>query len=443
MNREVAKQVMAEFQEMEFPKAIARDLSVPLDTGRVASVTGVRRSGKTYLLLALAESLVRAGVPKHRLTYISFDDPRLLPATARDLAELPGVCRELLPDDSGPRYMFLDEVQQVENWELGVRRIHDTRRFNLVVTGSSSRMLAGDIATSLRGRSLTHELLPFSARECLRAHGVATDRLTAYAARSADVRRVLSRYFTFGGFPEIVLAGEDSLRLRILSEYVETMFMRDLVERNRVRNPAAMRELFRFIVTNVANPFSVNAFWKWLRSAHPLTKRTLLQYVSHLEDSGLVFLVRKFSHSLKEQNLRPRKAYLVDNGLRTVYGHSPSHDRGRVLENSVYLALRHYLGGSPLSRLYYWQERKGREVDFVVTDGGRVRALIQVASDPTAFGVRERETSALVAALGEFRLRHGLVITSDHSGEERVDGRTIRYIPFWKWVLAEDLLKPV
>ena len=442
MNHESAKQMLVEFQESQFPRAVARDLSVPLDTGRVASITGVRRSGKTYLLLTLAESLVRAGVPKQRLAYISFDDPRLLPATARELAELPDVCRELFPDDRGPRYLFLDEVQQVEDWELGVRRIHDTRRFSLAVTGSSSRMLSGDIATSLRGRSLTFELLPFSARECLRSQGVAIDRLTTHSVRRADVRRVLAAYFTFGGFPEVVLADEDSMRLRILGEYVETMFMRDLVERNRVRNPAAMRELFRFIVTNVANLFSANAFWKWLRSVHPLTKRTLLQYVSHLEDSGLVFLVRKFSHSLKEQNLRPRKAYLVDNGLRTVYGLSPSHDRGRVLENSVYLGLRQHLNHSPLARLNYWQESKGREVDFVVTDGGKVRALIQVASDPTAFGVKERETSALVTALAEFRLKHGLVITSDHSGKERVEGRTIHYVPFWKWVLAEDLLTP-
>ena len=442
MNRETAKRVLAEFPETGFPKAVVRDLSVPLDTGRVASITGVRRSGRTYLLLTLAESLVRAGVPKRRLAYVSFDDPRLLPATARELAELPDVQRELFPDDSGPRYLFLDEVQQVEDWELGVRRIHDTHRFHLAVTGSSSRMLAGDIATSLRGRSLTFELPPFSVRECLRSQGIVVDRLTAYSARSADVRRVLDAYFTFGGFPEVVLADQDSMRLRILGEYVETMFMRDLIERNRVRSPAAMRELFRFIVTNVANLFSANAFWKWLRSAHPLTKRTLLQYISHLEDSGLVFLVRKFSHSPKEQNLRPRKAYLVDNGLRAVYRLSPSHDRGRVLENSVFLALRQHLGRPPLARLNYWQESRGREVDFVVTEGSRVRALIQVASDPTAFGVKEREASALVAALAEFRLKHGLVITSDHSGEERVAGRTIHYIPFWKWVLADDRLNP-
>jgi len=442
MTHEAVKQVLVEFQEAQFPRAIPRDLSVPLDTGRVASITGVRRSGKTYLLLALAESLVRAGVPKHRLAYVSFDDPRLLPATARELAELPDVQHELFPDDGGPRYLFLDEVQQVEDWELGVRRIHDTRLFNLAVTGSSSQMLSGDIATSLRGRSLTFELLPFSVRECLRSQGMVPDRLTTYSARRVDVRRVLDAYFTFGGFPEVVLANEDSLRLRILGEYVETMFMRDLVERNRVRNPAAMRELFRFIVTNVANPFSANAFWKWLRSVHPLTKRTLLDYVSHLENSGLVFLVRKFSHSLKEQNLRPRKAYLVDNGLRTVYGLSSSQDRGRVLENSVYLALRQYLGRLPLARLNYWQGVRGREVDFVVTDGGRVRALIQVASDPTAFGVKERETSALAAALTEFRLKHGLAITSDHSGEERIEGRAIHYVPFWKWVLTDDLLNP-
>ncbi len=437
MNLETAKQVIVESQESALPEIVPRELVLPVDSGKVVSVSGVRRSGKTFLLLALAKRLVESGVPRERIVYVNFDDPRLLPASALDFEVLREACRELsLEPGREPMYMLLDEVQQAEDWELGVRRLHDTREFRVFVTGSSSRMLSSDIATSLRGRGMNFELLPFSPAEFLVARGVNVDARTAYSRRRFEVQRLMQEYFVYGGFPEVVLAGEETLKQRILKEYVETMFVRDLVERNRVRNPGAMRELFRFLVTNVSSPFSANAFWKWLRNAHPLTKRTLLSYVSCLEESGLVFLVRKFSHSLKEQNLRPRKAYVVDSGLRTVYGLSFSQDKGRVLENAVFLQLRRQQTRSPLMGLYYWQNGRGREVDFVVTEGRRVTRLIQVSLDPREFGVREREVEPLVAAMQEFRIKDGLVLTDSYEAEERIGSGVVRFVPFWKWALG-------
>lgn len=438
MNIETAKQVIVESQESVFPDMVRRELELPVDSDKVISLTGVRRSGKTFLLLALAKRLVDSGVPRERIVYVNFDDPRLLPASALDFEVLREAYRALLPEPGrGPGYMLLDEVQQADDWELGVRRLHDTREFRLFVTGSSSRMLSSDVATSLRGRGVSFELLPFSPTEFLAARGVNVDARTAYSRRRFEVQRLVQEYFVYGGFPEVVLASDETLKQRILKEYVETMFMRDLVERNRVRNPAAMRELFRFLVTNVSSPFSANAFWKWLRNAYPLTKRTLLSYVSCLEESGLVCLVRKFSHSLKEQNLRPRKAYVVDSGLRTVYGLSFSQDRGRVLENAVFLELRRQQVRSPLMGLYYWQNGRGREVDFVVTDGRRVARLIQVCADPREFGVHEREVEPLTATMAEFRIKEGLVLTESYEAEEKAGHGVVRFVPFWKWMLGD------
>jgi len=444
MDINAARRAIVESWERPFPLMVRRELELPTGTGKVVTVTGVRRCGKTYLLLGLTRQLVERGVPRENVAYVNFDDPRLLPATAQDFELLRAAWRELRSNpEPGRAYLLLDEVQQVDGWELGVRRLYDTGEFEVFVTGSSSRMLSGDIATSLRGRGLSYELLPFSPGEFLAARGLELTPRFAYGRQRHAVSGLVHEYLGLGGFPEVVLAATGELRLRILREYAETMFMRDLVERNGIRNPAAMRELFRFLLANVANAFSANAFWKWLRGTHPMTKRTLLSYVTCLEASGLVMLVRKFSSSLKEQNLRPRKAYLVDAGLRAAYGMEFNQDRGRVLENAVFLALRRLQGRLPLMGVYYWQDGRGREVDFVVTRGRRVRALIQVSADPQAFGARGREVEPLKSALDEFGLSKGFVVTEDHEAEERHGHKTVRFVPFWRWAFegAEQLGK--
>jgi hypothetical protein len=190
--------------------------------------------------------------------------------------------------------------------------------------------------------------------------------------------------------------------------------------------------------------FSANASWKWLKSTYPLTKRTLLQYLSYLEESGLIYLVRKFDYSLKEQNLRPRKTYVTDIGLRTAYGFSFSQDRGAVLENAVFLALRQWQLQSPMVELYYWQNGKSREVDFVVRQGKTTLGLIQVSADPRDSATHQREIAPLLSAMDGLKLRQSLVVTQDHETAEKHGRCRIKYVPFWKWVLqsGDNLIRP-
>ncbi|MEO0050578.1 MAG: ATP-binding protein [candidate division WOR-3 bacterium] len=439
MHKDTLKLILNEFQEARFPRIVPRELKVPLDTDKAIAITGVRRCGKTFWLFGLAQQLVQSGVPKRHIGYVSFDDPRLVPADALDLELLREAHFELAPKaDDGHRYLLLDEVQRVRNWELGVRRLLDTREFRLFVTGSSSQMLSRDIATTLRGRGLSYELLPFSPREFLAARGIPLDHLTSFSRRRFEVIAALEDYFNFGGFPEVVLEKEPNMRLRILREYLDTMFLRDIVERYRIRNLNAMRTLFRFLMTNIATPFSVNAFSRWLKGTVPVIKRTVINYLNRLEETGLVFLVRKFSHSLKETALRPRKVYVVDPGLRAVHGLTFSQDRGRVLENLVLLELRRQEAVFPLLGIYYWQNGKGQEVDFVITDAGKPKALIQVCADPQAFGVWERELAPLGLAMEKFSLRKSTVITADYEGEEKLPSGLVQFVPFWKWALTFD-----
>ena len=238
-----------------------------------------------------------------------------------------------------------------------------------------------------------------------------------------------------GGFPEIVLEKETTLRIRILKEYLETMFFKDLIERYGIKNQTLIRELIRYLTTNNASVFSLNAFYKWIKQTYPVTKRTLINYVSFLEDIGLFFLIRKFSYSLKEQTQTPRKSYIVDNGFRNIYGFKFSEDRGKALENTVFLELKHRQAKNPLMEVFYWQDYKKREVDFVVRERKNVKFLIQVCANIDDFKTKEREITSLVKASDELKCKNLLVITFDYDKEERIQNKKIVFKPLWKWLI--------
>lgn len=440
MNKEILKQIIKEYQEFKIPKIVPRDIDLPLRSRKIVTITGPRRSGKTYLLFFQIKKLMKQGIPPERIIYVNFDDPRLLPFAAKDLESLLESFWELYPEFRNKvNFIFFDEIQNVTDWEIGVRRILDTKKFHLFLTGSSSKFLSQDIATQLRGRAITFEILPFSLKEILLAKGITLDKNIIYSPARFSVKKHLKGYLEMGGFPEIVLEKNTNLKSRILKEYVETMFFKDLVERYKIKNQPLIRELMKYLTSNVASLFSLNAFWKWIKQTYPVTKRTLINYTSYLEDIGLFFLVRKFSYSLKEQTRTPRKSYIVDNGLRTVYGFRFSEDRGKILENTVFLELRHRQSKNPLMSIFYWQDYQKREVDFVIIEGNSIKSLIQVCAAIEDFQTRERETRSLIKAGKDLRCKKLIVITLDYEGKEKIQGKEITFKPLWKWLIEQGI----
>jgi len=436
MNKEMIKEAIKEFQEGDLPELIEREIEVPLSSSKIISIVGPRRSGKTYFLFVLMKRLFAKGILKEQIVYLNFDDPRFLPCDAKGIEMILQAYRELYPKRmKKTNYLFLDEIQNVKDWELGVRRIHDTRRFRIFITGSSSKLLSKEIATQLRGRALSFEILPFSFREILLAKDIKLDKHLIYSTQRFFLRKYLDEYLEIGGFPEVVLEEKSDLRLRILKEYVETMFLRDLVERYNIKNQPLLRELIKFLATNIASIFSVNAFYKWIKQKYPVTKRTLLNYVSYLEDSGLFFFIKKFSFSLKEQFQRPRKCYIVDNGLRNAYGFRFSEDKGKNLENAVFLELCHRKAVNPLMEIFYWRDYKKKEVDFVIKEGEKIKELIQACAVIDDFTTKKREVTALVKASEELRCDNLSVITLDYESEETFNDKRIAFKPLWKWLI--------
>jgi len=350
MDKERIKYVLRESEELPLPSIRPRDLKVPLNSGRVIVLAGIRRSGKTFLLLDLMRQLEATGVKRGQIVQLSFEDDRLHPLRADRLDLILQAHSELHPDLAGkPRYFLFDEVQNAPGWERFVRRLHDTRAGAVFLTGSSSRLLSREIATGLRGRCLSYELFPLSFPEYLRFRGVVYE---AYSAASdAAMVAALEDYLRTGGMPEVVLA-EEGLRPRMLREYTDLVFYRDLLERHRLSNPELLRALMRHCLAAPATLLNPHRLYLDLRSRGlAVSKDTLYRYLGHMTESYLTYLLPVAERSLRKQAMQPKKLHVVDWSLGYSYRPGALIDRGRRLENAVFLHHRRqredlaYLGG--------------------------------------------------------------------------------------------------
>ncbi|MCD6369875.1 MAG: ATP-binding protein [Thermoplasmata archaeon] len=416
------EELLVEFQRYGIPEVRRRELVLPLDVRAAITVTGLRRVGKTYLLYQTMK-YIKEDIGN--IFYINFEDERLEDIKSEDLSKIVELYRKYNPD-AKRMYLFLDEIQNVPGWEKFVRRILERRDARIFLTGSSSKLLSREIATSLRGRSISFTLLPLSFREFLRFKGF--ELKTPYIEDERGlIMRYLDEYVKFGGFPEIVEC-EEFVKLRRLQEYLQMIIYRDLIERYGIDKVGMMKALIRVLVKNFALRTSVKKLHNMiLSSGGKLSKNKVYEYFSYLEDIGFVIPVRRFSFSEVESARSKAKNYLADVAFPTLYG---MEHTGRRMENIVALELlrRKYYGDPRLEIGYYYAGDK--EVDFVVSRGFKVEELIQVSYDVEDPETGKRELRALDKAGEELRCKNKTVITWDYEEEGEV-----RFIPLWKWLL--------
>jgi uncharacterized protein len=430
------EQIIGDFQERALPEPTRRDASLPALPGKVDTVIGMRRSGKSWRLFQAMGDLLTSGVPKERLLYFNFDDERLFPLAATDLHQIPETWFRLYPDNKNHRcHVFFDEIQNVPGWERFIRRLLDTENLQITLTGSSARLLSREIATTLRGRSLPTELFPFSFREVLRHQGIdETVTGPVGSRRRALLSNRLRQYLEAGGFPE-VQGIASPWRIRILQEYVDVVILRDVVERYSVGNVAPLRYLIRHLLGAPAGSFSVNRFYNDLKTQGiACGKNTLHDYLAWLEDAFLVQTVSLDSRSERQRQVHPRKVYPIDPGLAQSFRHTSGLDRGHLLETVVYLELRRR--GMEIN---YFRSKEGYEVDFIARQAGSAPIAIQVSASLADANTRQRELRALEAVMRERGLNNATLITLDE--EERIDtpagGVTI--VPAWLWLCRDHM----
>ena len=425
MNSDNLKSVLQQFATRPLPRSRAREMELPTGSGKVIALAGVRRSGKTFLLFDTIRRLQTQGIDRARLIYLNFEDDRLQPLRAAELDLVLRCHRELFPEAARQRcYLFLDEVQNVPGWERWVRRLHDTEDIEVFVTGSSSRLLTRDLASALRGRSLTLEVFPLSFSEFLAFRDITWK--PSHPDSESAVRAALEDYLRWGGFPEVALA-EEALRPLILGEYASLMLYRDVVERYGVRNEALMHELFRFAFRNTACLVNVSKLHRDFASlGFSVSKNTLFEYLGFLADSYLLFLIPKHERSLRKQAHNPKKLHVIDPGLVAAFQGNPDRDVGRKLETTVFLHVRR-------ERKDLFYQANGGEVDLLDETGEAFWNTCWSLTDPDTVH-RERQSMSL----GRSQRAGAKGLLLYHEFTPALAAKLPNAKPAWRWLLERN-----
>ncbi|MBI4356336.1 MAG: ATP-binding protein [Gammaproteobacteria bacterium] len=409
--REILSTVLNEFHEKlkRMSDGVAREISVTEMPHKIRVIMGMRRTGKTYFLYQQIKNLLRQKVPLSRFLIINFEDDRLLPVTQQKFSDLVDSFYEIYPENHEQKcYLIFDEIQNVEDWPVVVRRLLDSKNAEIFLSGSSAKLLSKEIATSLRGRSLATEIWPYSFSEYLAAKHIVLEKKLRKSKKAMDVKgALLHTYLLKGGFPETIIANEVEHR-DLLQEYVDVVVYRDIIERHKITNISLIKYLIKTLLKNVGSIFSVNKFHKNIKSQGlPSGKNTVYDYLEYIEDAYIAFKVPLYSESLRKVQSNPKKIYAVDTGLVHAYTFSLNHNIGHLFENLIYLDLRRQGG-----EIYYYLTEERYEIDFLVRTPQGVLKLLQVVYDPSDKKTLEREMRALEKAEQELGIK-GELITAD------------------------------
>ena len=377
-------------------KGLARDKLnvIELSSSYILIITGIRRCGKSTLMYQMSEKL------NEKKGWFNFEDSRVFGFKVSDFSKLNEILGEHVT------HYFFDEVQNVDSWEVFIRELHDEEK-TICITGSNASMLSKELGTKLTGRNIQIELFPFSYNEYCRFKNLSKDK------------KSFNNYITDGGFPDYLKDNQ--------KEYLQQLFRdiiyRDIIVRHGIRNANSIIEITLFLISNTAKVYSLNSLRK---SFGVGSTNTVANYVQWLEDSYMLFSVPRFSWSLKSVAVNPKKIYTIDTGFALANSLSFSKDKGRLLENAIFLELRR-----KYKEIYYFRE-KG-ECDFVVKQGEEILYLMQVCTEVTPDNLN-REVNGLFEAMVFFNKPEGLIITLNQDDILEKEGRKIKLVSAFKWL---------
>ena len=418
ISKDILRQVIIEQKKDLLPKqeTIPRSLLDTLlqqfaDT-RVLILTGIRRCGKSTLLKQMMQHT-------SGWCYVNFEDERLLDFRAQDFELLHEVLMEIY---GLSKIYFFDEIQNVDRFESFVRRLQDQGK-KIIMTGSNASLLSKELGTRLTGRYKSFEVYPFSFQEFLTFKKKNIEKDDFYIAeRKVMLLGIFQEYLLSGGLPEY-LKNRDV-------EYVKTVYenilYRDIITRYSLKRERILKELVNLLATNVSSQFTYNSLKKQLGLANAITVK---EYISYLSNSYLFFELLKFSYSLKKQLSSPRKIYLIDPAFHQVCGLTFSENKGKILENAVFLELKRRNKDA-----YYYFDKN--ECDFVIKTGAHVNEALQVCYSLTNSN-RERELQGLLEAMDYFKLKDGIVLTFEQTEELIIDKKNIKILPVFRWILEQ------
>lgn len=415
---------------------IQRDARLSEVPGKVHAVTGMRRSGKTTFLRQLLDEQ-RERVPSERVLYISFDDERLTGIESDQLSHLLEEYYRRYPESRGEETVswYLDEIQMVPGWDRFIRRVLDTEQVEIVVSGSSARMLSREVHTSLRGRGMETVIHPFSFREFLRYRGEEPSeepRKWTSSDRSFIEKR-FREYILEGGFPETQKL-KKAFQIELLQGYVNTVLFRDVIERYEITQVAALKWLVRHCLRNPAGSFSVNKLYNDIKAQGlAVSKDSVHKMFGYLIDSFLISTISLATESERKRNTNPRKIYPADPGLIRAFDSSGRENTGRALETTVFNEIERRKGD-----VGYVKTKDGFEVDFKVRYPGGPTELIQVCAEMDSEATAEREFRALQYADEESPEKtRTIILVMNREQADTYTGSEVEVKPAYEWLLEE------
>jgi len=413
--KEIIKEQREELEEIEqqeklVPREGFERAKKALTFPNILVITGIRRCGKSIFAYLLSKGM-SAG-------YINFDDERIANLKTEDLNLVMTTFYELYGD---VQYVVLDEIQNVDKWELFANRLRRSKK--VILTGSNSNLLSGELSTHLTGRYLDIKLFPFSFNEFLVKKGFQIS--SAYTSKEkAEILRLLREYLDNGGFPEIHKFGSEVV-LRVYNDIIT----KDILLRHGIRKIEKLKMLAKYLITNSSQEFTYSKLAEVLDIKQI---PTISNWVSYLENSFLLFKLERFDFKLKKQFLSPKKIYCIDPGIIHSIGFKFSENSGRLMENLVAIELQRKKQALYKLEVYYWKNHQQNEVDFVLKEGKSVTQLIQVTYANSKEEIKERELNSLVKAGKALRCKKLIVITWNYESSEK----GITFIPLWKWLMG-------
>jgi predicted AAA+ superfamily ATPase len=365
-------------------------------------------------------------VEKTKILFLNFEDERL-ELKIDDLDLILQSYSELYPSqDLKECYFFFDEIQNINGWEKFIRRVYDTISKNIFITGSNSKLLSSDIATSLRGRTLSFEVFPLSFKEYLSFKDIEVD---LYSSKSlAYIKNALNSYLKDGAFPETLFL-EDRYKNQTLQEYFNVLLYKDLSQRYNITNTVALKFFLKRVIASSTKQISINKIYNELKSnGVKIGKNTLYSFLDYVQNIYLCLVLHKYDKSLINKELGEKKIYSIDIGLNNAIEFRFSDNIGKSLENAVFLELRRNY-----SEIFYYKDEKS-ECDFIVCENNTITQVIQVTYDMSDEDTKTREIKGVVNCCKNFNLTSGVIITYDTYDEIIKGGISILLIPFYRWI---------
>lgn len=391
---------------------IPRDsyLSYKLDKHFATAYIGVRRSGKTFIALnkALAQS--------EKFFYINFEDAFFVNDNNPEILDkLLGFYVEIYSKE--PDILVFDEIQNIKHWEKVLRKYIDSKRYKIIISGSSAKMLSSELSTSLSGRTIEKRVWPLSFKEYIKFKNIGE------TPTEKEYLSLLRRYFTTGGFPAVVLEKDHVKQNEILSQYLNDILYKDIVSRYQIRNVPVFNRIVQYYLTNIS---SLHTFNK-IKNAFLIQPETVQDYSTFCENAFLLFFAKRYTLNLKVQSRSPLKMYCIDSGLRNIK--STSEDIGKIAENIVFIELKRRG-----KKIFYHKEIY--ETDFLCVENNKPEEVIQVCySNLESENTYEREVNGVLEAMNKYKLNQSLILTKNYRNIKRIKNKKIVFQPLYEFLL--------